>query len=351
MFDLRSADLHDAFTRELTLCKVSSGEHVVVLAEPTSRTDYVEAAFAAARRLDAHVIVAVVPGGSPAPVPSTHTGAGPGLQSVLSDGAAQSLLRSADLVVDLTREGFIHAPLQESILDAGTRIIFVCDAPDVLTRNMPTERDKDDVLAAVDLVRSGTTMTVTSPHGTNLTVNLTDCHPGFQVGYADDPGRWDHWPSKMCLFWPQTADGVIVLAPGDILFPFKQFVRDRTEVHVTDGAIATITGGADADLLNMYMDDSQDKWARYTSHMGWGLMRTADWFATDMYGKNEIMGMDGRAYAGNFLWSTGPQPFLGRDSYAHLDIAQRGHTISIDDIVVVENGNLTDNLAPVPASR
>ena len=51
MFDLRSADLHDAFTRELALCKVSAGEHVVVLAEPTSRTS-IEGVFAAGDVMD-----------------------------------------------------------------------------------------------------------------------------------------------------------------------------------------------------------------------------------------------------------------------------------------------------------
>lgn len=77
MFDLSSVDLLDAFIRELRLCKVRSGEHVVVLSEPGSRGDYVEAAFGAAKACGAHVIAATVPGGSPAPMPSTHTGAGP----------------------------------------------------------------------------------------------------------------------------------------------------------------------------------------------------------------------------------------------------------------------------------
>ena len=147
MFDLSSVDLLDAFTRELQLCKVKEGEHVVVLAEPGSRGDYVAAAFGAAKSLGAHVIAATVPGGTPAPMPSTHTGAGPGLTSVLNDTTAQDLLKSADLVVDVTREGFIHAPVQQEILRAGTRIIFVCDAPDVLIRNIPQEGDKERVQA------------------------------------------------------------------------------------------------------------------------------------------------------------------------------------------------------------
>ena len=86
-----------------------------------------------------------------------------------------------------------------------------------------------------------------------------------------------------------------------------------------------------------------DKWARYLSHMGWGLMKTGDWFAAAMYGKDDIMGMDARAFAGSFLWSTGPHPVLGRDSYAHLDIGMRACTVSIDGIDVVTEGRLVEN--------
>lgn len=342
MINLESVELLEAFRKELLLCALKPGEHVVVLSEPTSRPDYVAAAYGAAKALAAHVIAATVPGGDPTPVPSTHTGAGPGLVSVLNDTVAQELLKNADLVIDLTREGFIHAPLQQTILDTGTRIIFVCDAPEVLTRNMPVAGDKDEVLAATALVRSSSVMRVTSQAGTDLTVNLESCHPGFQTGFADDAGRWDHWPSKMVLFWPEFTDGRIVLAPGDILLPFKEFLRSEVVLEVTGGHIERVSGGADAAILEQYMTDSQDKWARYTSHMGWGMMRTADWFATEMYSKHEIMGMDARAFAGNFLWSTGPHPFLGRDSYAHLDIAMRGCTITLDGTPVVIDGNLVD---------
>lgn len=340
MFDFTSVDLLDAFTRELRLCKLRDGEHVVVLSEPGSRGDYVAAAFGAAKSLGAHVISATVPGGSPAPMPSTHTGAGPGLVSVLNDRTAQDLLKSADLVVDLTREGFIHAPVQQEILAAGTRIIFVCDAPDVLIRNLPDAGDKVRVLDGVSLLRTGSVMRVTSAAGTDLTVQLTDSHPEFQCGFADDPGRWDHWPSTMVLCWPEISDGQIVLAEGDILLPFKEYVRTPVTLEVSGGHIDKVSGGAEAEMLNTFFDDSQDQWARSLSHMGWGLMRTADWFATAMYGKDDLMGMDARAFIGNFLWSTGPHPHLQRESYAHLDIAMRGCTVGVDGVEVVTGGRL-----------
>lgn len=342
MFDLSSVDLLDAFTRELRLCKLREGEHVVVLSEPGSRGDYVAAAFGAAKTCGAHVIAATVPGGSPAPMPSTHTGAGPGLVSVLGDSTAQDLLKSADLVVDLTREGFIHAPVQQEILRAGTRIIFVCDAPDVLIRNLPKEADKDEVLEGVQLLKRSTVMKVTSDAGTDLTVQLAGSKPEFQCGFADDPGRWDHWPSTMVLCWPEISDGQIVLAEGDILLPFKEYVRQPVTLQIAGGQIEKVSGGAEAELLNTFFDDADDQWARSLSHMGWGLMRTADWFATAMYGKDDLMGMDARAFAGNFLWSTGPHPVLGRESYAHLDIAMRGCTVTVDDTEVVTGGRLTE---------
>ncbi|WP_406280385.1 hypothetical protein [Embleya sp. NBC_00896] len=343
MFDLSSVDLLDAFTRELQLCKLKPGEHVVVLAEPASRGDYVAAAFGAAKACGAHVIAATVPGGSPAPMPSTHTGAGPGLTSVLNDTAAQDLLKSADLVVDLTQEGFIHAPVQQEILRTGTRIIFVCDAPDVLIRNLPSEGDKAEVLKGVERLKQARVMRVTSAAGTDLTVQLAGSKPEFQCGFADDPGRWDHWPSTMVLCWPEVSEGTIVLDEGDILLPFKEYVRDPVTLHVVGGHIKDITGGAEARMLDTFFHDARDPWARSLSHMGWGLMRSADWFATAMYGKGDLMGMDARAFAGNFLWSTGPHPVLGRESYAHLDIAMRGCTVSVDGTDVVTGGELVDS--------
>ncbi len=343
MFDLSSVDLLDAFTRELELCKLKEDEHVVVLSEPGSRGDYVAAAFGAAKSLGAHVIAATVPGGNASPSDSTRTGSGPGLTSVLNDSTAQDLLKSADLVVDLTQEGFIHAPLQQEILKAGTRIIFVCDAPDVLIRNLPQEGDKERVIQAAGLLKRSEIMRVTSDAGTDLTVQLKGAHPEFQVGFADDPGRWDHWPSTMVLCWPEFSDGQLVLAEGDILLPFKEYVRDPVTLHIADGHIEKISGGAEAKLLESFFEDADDQWARSLSHMGWGLMKSADWFATALYGKGELMGMDARAFAGNFLWSTGPHPVLGRESYAHVDIAMRGCTVSVDGTDTVVDGRLVED--------
>lgn len=338
--DLTGVDLMRLFVREFELCKVSPGEHVIVLSEPSSRGDYVAAAFGAAQQLGAHVASVVAPSGSPIPEPVTHTGSGPGLQSVLDNRVVQDTLKAADMVVDLTREGFVHAPIQSEILATGTRILFVCDAPDVLARNLPSVDDTERVESAKALVAASTIMKVTSEAGTDFTADLVDSHAGFQKGFVDQPGKWDHWPSTMVVCWPMSSSGTIVLAAGDILLPFKEYVQADVSLEVVDGRIERITGGPDAARLRQYFDDADDQWARSLSHMGWGLMRSANWFATAMYSKHEIMGMDARAFAGNFLWSTGPHPFLKHESFAHLDIAMRGCTITVDDTVVTKDGKL-----------
>jgi 2,5-dihydroxypyridine 5,6-dioxygenase len=340
MSNLRSADLTEAFTQQLSLSKVEPGEHVVVLSEPNSRQDFVSAAFAAAKSLGAHVLSVVAPGGAAAPVPATHTGAGPGLTSVLEDKVAQNVMKDADLVVDLTYEGFIHAPVQNEVLESGTRIIFVCDTPEVLIRNMPKAEDKQRVLAGQELVNNASQMRITSPAGTDLTVDLVNVQCDYQVGFADDKGRWDHWPSTMVLCWPEISDGTIVLAPGDIVMPFKEYVQDDVTLTIKEGHIEKIEGKADAKMIERYFEDIDDKWGRYLSHMGWGLMKNADWFAQAMYSKHEVMGMDARGFAGNFLWSTGPHPVLKRESYAHLDVAMRDCTITLDEKPVVVDGAL-----------
>lgn len=340
MTDFTGVDLVELFKKEFELCKLTDQENVVILTEPSSRQDYVVAAFGAAKALGGQVSSITVPSGSSIPEPSTHTGSGPGLEAVLENTVVQEALKGTDFVVDLTREGFIHSPLQSGILNTGTRILFICDAPDVLARNLPSPEDTDRVQRGRDLIKKSIQLRVTSSGGTDFTASLEDSHPGAQKGFVDQPGTWDHWPSTMNMCWPKTSEGTLMLKPGDILLPFKEYVQEAVKLTIEGGRIINIEGGADAKMLKRYMDDSDDYHARSLSHQGWGMMKSANWFATAMYSKHEIMGMDARAFAGNFLWSTGPHPFLGHDSFAHLDIAMRGVTIKVDDTLISDAGKL-----------
>ena len=58
--------------------------------------------------------------------------------------------------------------------------------------------------------------------------------------------------------------------------------------------------------------------------------------ALSMYAYQDTNGTEIRAYAGNFLFSTGANEFAGRFTEGHFDIPVRGCTISLDgrDVVV-----------------
>lgn len=339
---LTAMDLVELFRGELSRCALRPDESLVILSEPASREDYIGATFAAARALGVGSVASVtLPSGSPATLAGVRTGSGFGLAALTGYPEMIDLLKSVDMVVDLTLEGHIHADVQQEILRAGTRILFVCEPPDVLARNVTTAADKQRARDAAQMLRDGAAMTIVSGAGTELQVDLTDCHPGYQCGFADDPGRWDHWPSCMVVAWPRRADGRLVLAPGDILFPFKEYVTEPITITVEDSRILRVTGGEQAQKVRDFCDGAKDADAPFTSHMGWGLMPTADWHALAMYDRETVMGMDGRCYEGNFLISTGPHPFANRVTPFHLDLPMRDCTISIDGRTIADRGKLT----------
>ena len=103
-----------------------------------------------------------------------------------------------------------------------------------------------------------------------------------------------------------------------------------------------MTGGYEADLLRSYMERYQSPDVYALSHLGWGLSCNARWEALGQYPPNTIEGQDGRAFAGNFLFSTGPNASGGGDrrTPCHIDMPMRGCTIRLDGAPVVVDGAL-----------
>lgn len=335
-----SVDLKKLFTEELELCEVTSDEKVVVLSEPGSREEYAAAGFGAAHDLGADVMHLQVPGGSAIPFPVVKSGSGYGLEH-LHDLARQTL-READFVLDVTLEGYIHTPVLKDILRAGTRVLLACETEDSLRRNMPVKDDKRIAAEGAALIAGAQQMLVTSDAGTRLEVDVRDSNPGYQCGFTDEPGRWDHWPSKMVLCWPRVAGvhGQIVLQPGDILFPHKEYVRDAITMEIEAGRVTKISGGHDADRLRQFIEEGNDDNGWLTSHMGWGLLHSATWSSLGLYSKESVMGMEGRCVAGNFMISTGPNPYEERWTHVHTDLPMQRCNVDLDGRRVVDAGRV-----------
>jgi 2,5-dihydroxypyridine 5,6-dioxygenase len=337
----------DCFAEVFAKCGLGPGDAVAILSETQSRPVNVELAELALLRLGCRPFHLVVP--SPrltAPAPVRSTGASGALQQLEPVIAAAA---ASTLVVDLTVEGLLHAPELPKILSGGARVLMVSNEhPEALERLMPDAALEPKVREGMRLLKAAVTMHVTSQAGTDLTVALANARVGGVWGYTRKPGTVAHWPGGLCLAFPAagSANGRLVLAPGDVNLTFKRYMRDTIQLTVEDDFVRRIEGdGADADMMRSYLEAWGDQAAYGFSHVGWGMNPRARWDAMTFYDRRDFNGTELRAFAGNFLYSTGANEVAGRYTLGHFDLPLRNCTIALDGTVVVERGRLTGPLA------
>ncbi|SEG87214.1 2,5-dihydroxypyridine 5,6-dioxygenase [Marinobacterium lutimaris] len=337
-----NSELAQMFEEVLRLSKVDETQSVAILKSHYSNERIVSAAMDAAQRLKAQVYIVELPAFNHPKAMGADLTAYCGDTPLTGNLAAQRALEAADMVVDTMM--LLHSPEQEQILKSGTRILLAVEPPEVLARMLPTEADKLRVEASKELLQSARSMHVTSKAGSDFRASLGQYPAVTEYGYADEPGRWDHWPSGFLFSWPNegTAEGKLVIDVGDILLPFKTYAREKTVLEIEKGFITSIHGGFEAEYLRDYMAYFKDEEVYGISHIGWGLQPRAQWTAMGLYDKNDGMCMDARAFYGNFLFSTGPNTEVGgsRKTPCHMDIPLRKCSVYLDDKPVVVEGDV-----------
>ena len=334
----------DAFETTFRACKVDSSQTSIILSESQSRDLNVHLAELALARMRAPFYHIKVPSpANNAPAILRSTGASLALNG--QDQAVQALA-NADFIVDMTVEGLMHAPQTGKILKGGARILNISNEhPDMLERAMPDKDLKERTLAAARLCRKADRMTVTSDAGTDLTVNLTNNIAVGIWGWTDKPGTLAHWPGGIVVVFPATGsvNGQLVFQPGDMNLTFKKYFDNEVRFTLKDDYVTSITGpGKDARLMKHYLEAFGDQDAYATSHVGWGLHKGARYEALTMYDQRDTNATELRAVAGNFLYSTGANEFAGRFTQGHFDLPMMGCTITVDDLVVVQDGKLVE---------
>jgi 2,5-dihydroxypyridine 5,6-dioxygenase len=335
------AKLVHAWASTLTLSKVTPSETVVLLRGPNSHPDNVQAASLAVSQLGARLLIMEL-GDTATQAVAAESTAYIGRTALTGNRAAIEAMKCADMVVDMM--GMDRGTEQSEILAAGTRILLVKEPPETLMRLVPTMEDKRRVIEATQRLSRAKSMTVRSENGTNLTVKVGEYSCLTQYGFADESGRWDHWPGAFVATWPneRSANGTVVLSPGDVILPFKQYVRTPITLHIEAGYIRKIEGGFDARYLRDYMAMFNDSEGYAVSHLGWGLYPAAHWTTLGMYDKRQTNAMESRSFYGNFMFSTGPNLEGGgtRDTPCHLDIPMLDCSVYVDDEPVVVAGQV-----------
>jgi 2,5-dihydroxypyridine 5,6-dioxygenase len=291
-----------------------------------------------------HVVVPTPP--QTAPVPVRSTGASNAVQGLAPVVAA---LAQAGLVVDLTVEGMLHAPELPAILAGGARLLMVSNEhPDALERLLPTDALAERTKRGFRLLKAAQEMRVTSAAGSDLTVRVAGAMPAAVWGWCDRPGAVAHWPGGLCLCFPRRGSvaGRLVMAPGDVNLTFKRYLETRVSLTIVDDYVTQVDGeGLDAALMREYFAAWNDREAYGVSHVGWGMNPAARWEALAMYDKRDTNGTELRAFAGNFLYSTGANETAGRFTLGHFDLPLRGHSVALDGRSIVDRGRLVGDLA------
>jgi 2,5-dihydroxypyridine 5,6-dioxygenase len=336
-----------AFARVLELSAIGPGDIVAILSETQSRPVNVQLAELAALRRGArafHLVVPTPPVTTPVAVRST--GASNAVQRL---EPVVKALAAATLVLDLTVEGMLHAAELPDILQGGARLLMVSNEhPEALERLVPDPTLEARVRLGIRKLREARLMHVTSPAGTDLRVSVAGASAGGGWGFAARPGQVSHWPGGLCLCFPAAGSvaGKLVLAPGDVNLTFKRYLETPVRLTIEQDYVTAIDGaGLDAELFRSYIAAWSDPDAYAVSHVGWGMNPKARWDALALYDKRDTNGTELRAFAGNFLYSTGANEAAGRHTLGHFDLPLRNCTITLDGAPVVEAGRLVGDLA------
>lgn len=326
-------ELVPLFRAELELCRLCAGDRVLVHTDTHTSPDYPAACVAATLQIGAVPIEVCLPVAIPEP----------------TGGPIAGLWHDADLVVDMVTAG-AHAYTSElnRAVDSGTRILRVAEPPDILRRLFPDPEVVRATQEGATRLRPGSAVRLTSPAGTDLTMRLGD-RPGVaHYGYADQPGRWDHWPSAICITVPaiDTIDGILVLAPGDALLWWGRLVSQPIRCEIRKGRLHQIEGGAEARMIVDALSAYRDPNAYVLSIVGWGCDPRARWERVlDPFAEPGGV-MDVENAAGALLLVFGSNTSVNLrgqiQSAAHMNVNCRSHTITIDGTPAVREGRLVD---------
>ena len=340
--EINPAKLAFLFKKQFELCKVTTGETVVCVSDLSTRREYVEASFAAAEALGGDIYEMCVNS-----IPSWTK---VGVPTIGKCKGTLDAVKAADLVV------IFHVPLftkwLKEVMDGGTRVLMIIDAPDDLEQLMAPPGLKEALKHAEQRYRTTREVRVVSDAGTDFTYTCGEYPVMTQWGYADEPGHFDHWGAGHIHTFPNegSAKGTVVIQPGDIvILPFCRYVQDPIRLKIENGFITSLEGGLDAKLMRDWLDegkanaDDRDPYA--VSHLGWGLNPQARWYGLAMNGDEPERSRAGaRVFAGNFLFSTGPNSQGGgkRTTRGHYDVPMRDCTVMLDNETIIDKGKVAD---------
>ena len=248
------------------LFKLKPDEIFVITADTESDMRVVTATAAAAHAVGAKPMVVIYP---------SPLGVGKAADPMLPVKALTAALLEADAWVEFNNQWLLYSTPFEIATKENKKLRYLCLVgmhADMMVRcigrvNFPVLKEFQEKLT--DMTRKAKHVKVTTPAGTNLEFYNHPKRPVYaEVGYADTPGV--HFLSGQIIWTPdlETVNGTIVF-DGSV-YPPIGLLRSPIKLHVKNGKVVKVEGGADAAQFEAWLKSFNDPNMLRLAHISYG---------------------------------------------------------------------------------
>jgi leucyl aminopeptidase (aminopeptidase T) len=249
-------------------------------------------------------------------------------------------MKRADAVIFSTMFSIVHTNAMKAALNAKRRILGMgLISEDMILRTWPRRKEElaelqERTAKLARIIDGSNHARLTSPQGTDLTMEVGKykCHWGY--GVVDEPGVLQFLPGGNTATCPKenTANGQYVVDVSTAL-PSYRMLRDPITFSVKDGTVISITGGRDAALFRAYLEGFNDPDVFHLAELGVGTNPKCIFTG---------VALEDERKAGSVRIAVGTDVMLGGSlkTKTHVDGMMSEVTLEFDGTPVVSHGNL-----------
>ena len=243
-------------------------------------------------------------------------------------------MREADCIIVQTSHSLTHTNAERDALRAGARVCNIREVDEemMVRGGMTADYEEVDRITrrGVELLAAATRARLTTPEGTDLTIDLTG-RPAFALsGFAREPGTFSGLPDGEAAIAPVEGRTEGVLVNPYLIEKIGQ-VTEPFRLEVRDGRIVSVDGGAQAQALSAILARKDPGARNFAAELALGTNPACRIIPKS----REIKKRLGQAHValGDNLSLAGTV-----DSAIHLDIIMLRPTVILDDDVVILDG-------------
>lgn len=311
----------DVLARQLELCRAAPGRPAIVLSDGATDPALVDAAIHALDQIGTRAEPVFVDD-----QPADDKNAEPTMP---------------DIVVDLLN-GYSDAA--ETLVSPNARVLsVVAHTTGELHGVVPHVGLSRRVKRGLDLLEAGQELHVGDDKGTNLRIGLRGTRRWMHDGLATVPGTVAEWPRGMIGSSPDagTANGTVVMSPGDIWLPMGWYARSSVALTFEGGRMVRIEGPqSETDAIRAHLASVGSPSAYRLDAVEIGLLWIDSPRPPALFepGFAESFGVADRY--GHVVIATGDYPTVG------IACCLRSATVAVDEVAAVRSGQPQGDLAP-----